>query len=172
MKNLVLLGFMGSGKTTVGRLAAAELEMRFVDMERLIEEKEGSTISEIFEKRGETAFREIEAGIALELSEQIGLVIATGGGVALRSSNLEILGRTGVLVHLQVDAKTVLDRTRHSTHRPLLQTDDPAKKIAGLLAQRQLLYDAIPNQISTVGRRLREVCSDVIHIYRSFTKQE
>jgi len=158
---------MGSGKTTVGRLAAAELEMRFVDMDHLIEEKEGATILEIFAGQGEPVFREIEARAVAELSAQTGLVIATGGGVALRASNLETLKNNGVLVHLHVDAETAHARTKRSAHRPLLQGDDSLKKIRSLLAQRQPLYETVPNQVNTVGRNAQAVCGDVIRIYRS-----
>lgn len=157
---------MGSGKSTVGRLAAAELKMRFIDMDRWIEKKEGCSISEIFSKRGETAFRDLESATVKRLASQRGLVIATGGGVVLRPANVEELGRNGVLVHLRVDAKTAQARTQKSSHRPLLVEGKALDHIETLLKERQPFYDAIPNGVETSGRSLKEVVCDVAQIYR------
>ncbi|MDD2706536.1 MAG: shikimate kinase [Verrucomicrobiae bacterium] len=169
MKNLVLLGFMGSGKTTVGQMAARELGLRFVDTDQVIEQQEKLPISEIFARSGETIFRDIESRVITELSGQSGLVIATGGGVVLRPANLSALEGNGILIHLHTNASTVYDRTKRHTHRPLLQTDDPRRRIQELLEQRQPLYDALPNHVNTVQRPTRQVCADVIRIYRMGT---
>ncbi len=166
MKNLVLVGFMGSGKTTIGRMAAAELGLRFVDTDHSIEEREGMSVAQLFEKKGEEVFRDIEAGVMRELAAQDGLVIATGGGVVLRPANIDALRRTGVLVHLRVDAATAHARTRGHPHRPLLQGDDPEGKIRALLKARQPMYDAIPNDVDTAGRTMHEILRSVLRIYR------
>jgi shikimate kinase len=167
VKNLVLFGFMGSGKTTVGRLAASELNFRFMDMDRRIEQTTGMSISEIIRQQGEETFRDLESKEVAELADQMDLVIATGGGVVLRRANVEILERHGILIYLHVDADTVWNRTHHRTHRPLLRGEDPAGRIRTLLEQRHPLYDAIPNQINTIGRSCHDVCMDVVRIYRS-----
>ncbi|MBI4028016.1 MAG: shikimate kinase [Verrucomicrobia bacterium] len=167
MKNLVLLGFMGSGKTTIGRLAAAELGLRFVDMDQWIEQRVGMSVADIFAQRGESAFRDLEAGAVGELALQPNLVIATGGGVVLRASNIATLARTGVLVHLRVNAETATLRTQGKTHRPLLQGEDAAGRIRALLAERQPLYDAIPHSVESVGHSPDEITRDVIRIYQT-----
>ena len=158
---------MGSGKTTVGRTAAGELGLEFVNMDRRIEERAGISISDIFNQRGEEAFRELESAMVAELAGQSGLVIATGGGVVIRRTNVELLVRNGVLIYLHVDAETAWSRTHHRTHRPLLKGEDPIGRIRALLEQRHPLYDAIPNQINTIRRSIHDICMDVVRIYRS-----
>lgn len=170
MKNLVLFGFMGSGKTTVGRLAAVELGLKFVDMDHWIEQEEGCSITEIFSAIGEAGFRDLESRAAQTLASQAGLVIATGGGVVLRSANIGTFGRTGVLICLRIDAATALARTRGHSHRPLLKGDHPAERISALLDQRKPFYDAIPNGVESAGRPPREVAREVIRIYRNATQ--
>ncbi len=167
MKNLVLIGFMGSGKSTVGQLVATEMNMNFVDVDFRIEEQEGISISEIFARYGESAFRDLESKMIQELSSSQDLVIATGGGVVLRPSNMEVLGQSGILVYLHVDEETVLTRTKGHSHRPLLKGDHPSQRIAALLKERQPLYDAIAHCVETKGRTLQEVVRAVIRIYRS-----
>jgi shikimate kinase len=167
MKNLVLIGFMGSGKSTVGKLVAAHLEMEFMDVDHWIEEKEGVLISEIFECAGEKAFRDIESKAVEELAQKQNLVLATGGGVVLRPSNLEALRKNGVLIHLYVDAETVLQRTKKHAHRPLLKTEDPLAKIKSLMEERRSLYEAIPLTVNTVGRLTQDVAKDVESLFRA-----
>jgi shikimate kinase len=165
MKNLVLIGFMGSGKSTVGKIVSGELKMNFVDLDRWIEAREGISISEIFKHQWEDAFRELEAMAVKEIAQSNNQVIATGGGVVLRKSNLDLLMQTGILVHLRIDAKTAFARTQGHSHRPLLGDGDAAKRIEQLLEERQSLYDAIPNCVQSVGRSMREVVADVVRIY-------
>lgn len=166
MKNLVLVGFMGSGKSTIGRLAASELGLRFVDTDRVIEEREGMTVFWIFETKGEETFRAIESEVVRDLAGQEGQVIATGGGVVLRPANIEALAVNGVLVHLSVDAPTAHARTAGHSHRPLLQGGDAVAKIETLLKSRKPLYDAIPNAVETAGRTTQEILRGVLRIYR------
>ncbi len=164
--NLVLVGFMGSGKSTVGRGAAAELQTRFVDMDRVIEEREGLTISEIFSLFGEPSFRQIEAEVAEELSREKGLVIATGGGVVLRPSNLEHLARQGILIHLRVNLEGALARTRSHSHRPLLRGEDAEQRARRIFAERQPLYESIPHHVDTTNHPTSEVVAEVVRLYR------
>ena len=166
MKNLVLVGFMGSGKSTIGPLVAKKMGMRFVDMDSLIEEREKTTISEIFVKRGESVFREIETELVKELAIQQDLVIATGGGVVLRPSNIEIFGRTGILVYLHVDAQSAFARTQSYQHRPLLKGKESVKKIGDLLLERASFYDAIPYRVETVGYSPNKIAETIVDVYR------
>jgi shikimate kinase len=166
MRNLVLIGFMGSGKSTIGRIVSGELKMKLVDLDRWIEERKKMPIAEIFEKEGEDAFRELETEAVKEVSKSAGQVIATGGGVVLRKSNLEILAGSGILIHLQVDAATVLARTQRHSHRPLLQGPDATLRIEKLMKERQSFYDAIPNSVQSAKRPISDVVADVLRIYR------
>lgn len=169
-KNLVLIGFMGSGKTTVGRLVSVELGMPFVDMDRMIEEREGKSVADIFHERGEAVFRDIESAVVGQLAKGRGHVIASGGGVVLRPSNTEALGRTGVLIHLRVNPETVLARTRGDHRRPLLEGQGEVRaRVESLLKERQPLYEAIPWSVEATGRSTREVARDVIAIYLAQT---
>ena len=167
MRNLVLIGFMGSGKSTVGRLVANELEMHFVDVDQWIEKRERMSIANIFSQQGEVAFRELETQAVRELAKQENLVIATGGGVVLRRVNVEVLGKTGILIYLSIDAKTALERTKKHSHRPLLRERKSEEQMEALFRERQDLYQAIPHCVQSAGRSVTEVVADVIRIYRS-----
>jgi len=167
MKNIVLIGFMGSGKTSVGKSVAEKLNMSFIDLDRWIEERETMSIKEIFDRKGEEVFRKIECEAVAEVGNQKNSVIATGGGVVLNPKNLESLKETGLLIHLRVDAQTAYKRTRDHHHRPLLNVPNPLQHIEALLKQRQPFYEVVPNAVETSGRSLRDVVEDVIRIYRS-----
>ena len=145
--------------------------MPFVDTDRMIEEREGASISQIFGSRGEAVFRELETAVIQELAKRRGTVIATGGGVVLRPENMEILGKSGVLVLLHVELATVLARTRGHAHRPLLNHPDAAARVETLMKERQPLYDAIPNCVETSGRTPQEVARAVIRIYRAHAEE-
>jgi len=147
--NIVLIGFMGTGKTTVGRLLAERLDLAFTDMDDCIVERAGKTIPAIFADDGEPAFRALEREVVIDLSARGGLVIATGGGVVLNPDNIRDLGATGLLVALTATPDVILERLRHDTGRPLLSAGDKGEKIRTLLASRQHLYNAIPLRIDT-----------------------
>lgn len=142
MKNIVLCGFMGCGKSTVGKQLAEQLHMTFVDMDAYIEELDGRTIPAIFAQDGETAFRTLEHNACVTLGSQCNLVIATGGGAVLRADNVTALSANGILVFLDVSAATVLDRLRDDTSRPLLQRPDKDTAVYTLMQQRAPLYCA------------------------------
>jgi len=161
MRNLVLTGFMGTGKTSVGRLVAERLGRPFVDMDALVEVRAGKPITRIFAEEGEPHFRAIEAALCRELSERSGLVIATGGGALIDPENRAVMAERGILVCLRADAEAVLSRVGSSTDRPLLQSADPQAAIARLLASREEAYAAIPWQVNTTGRSLEEIAEAV-----------
>lgn len=166
MKNLVLVGFMGSGKSTIGRIVADQLGLHFVDVDQWIEKKTGILIADIFKKRGEESFRMLETQAIQELAVKDYSVIATGGGVVLRSENMEALSKNGILIHLRVDVATVIARTRNHTHRPLLATQDPSIAIQKLLMERQPLYEKTPHAVDTNRRLAKDIAQDVIAIYQ------
>jgi shikimate kinase len=170
MKNLVLVGFMGSGKTSAGRLAAGRLGMKFVDMDDVIEQRNGRTISEIFEKEGESFFRRQERALVRELVDGQDSVIATGGGIVLDPNNVRDFIRTGVVICCWVDARVAYERTRHTKDRPLLEADaDRLKQIQTLLRQREVLYNAIPNRIDTSAMNVDQQADEIIRIYQQHT---
>ena len=151
MRNIVLVGFMGSGKTTVGKLLSEKTGMPLIDMDSIIVERAGKTINEIFAEEGEPHFRALERELVKELAATEGHIISTGGGIVLNPDNIADFEQTGLVVCLLVDAETVLDRVRHDTTRPLL-AGDKAAKIVELLERRKPLYDSIQHRIDTSGR--------------------
>jgi shikimate kinase len=165
--NLVLFGFMGTGKSAAGRRAARALGFRFVDMDEVIEEREHLRISEIFARHGEPYFRDRERALARELAQGERQVIATGGGVVLNPDNLAELGRTGVLICLSASVEAILSRVGHDQNRPLLAEGDRAGKIRDLLGRRQALYDAVPHQVDTTRLTPDQVAERIVEIYRS-----
>lgn len=159
-KNIVLLGFMGTGKTAVGRKLANDLKMQFVEMDSIIEEKEGISINEVFAKKGEPYFRRVEADVAKELSNKKGLVISAGGGVVLNPDNIRELQRNGILICLYAAAEEIYKRVRSEKHRPLLKVSDPLEEIKELLDFRKPYYDKIKIRIDTTGKGISEVVDE------------
>lgn len=141
--NLILCGFMGCGKTSVGRRAARLLEREFCDLDQYIEEKAGLTVAEIFARYGEAGFREREAQAVREVSARPGLIIASGGGTVLRESNVRAFHeRGGVIVFLDAPLAALQERLKNDKRRPLLQVPNRREVIASLHAQREPLYRA------------------------------
>ena len=167
MKNIVLVGFMGTGKTTVGKLLAEQTGMPLVDMDTQIEKRAGKTINEIFAQDGEPHFRALEREMAQELASKTGQIISTGGGIVLNPDNIADFEKTGLVVCLLADADTVLDRVRHDSSRPLL-ADDKESKIVELLQSRKHLYESIPHKIDTSDRPSPgPTAQEIIDLYES-----
>ncbi len=143
---------MGSGKTTIGRMLARRLGMRFVDSDHAIEARTGATIPWIFEIEGEASFRRREADMIRELTSQRGIVLATGGGAVLDAASRAHLAERGTVIYLRAGIGSILQRTSHDKNRPLLQTADPRKKLEQLLAQREPLYREIADLVIDTGR--------------------
>jgi 3-dehydroquinate synthase len=150
--NIFLVGLMGAGKTTIGRLLARKLNKRFVDSDHEIEARTGASIPWIFEIEGEACFRRREADMIRELSAQHDLVLATGGGAVLNPASRALLAERGTVVYLRASINSILARTSHDKNRPLLQTADPRKKLEELLAQRDPLYREIADLVIDTGR--------------------
>lgn len=142
-ENIILVGFMGTGKSSLGRLIAKKTGRRFVDTDHLIVESQGREISTIFKENGEEHFRQIETSTLETLKPFSGLVIATGGGIVTRPENVPLLQKQGFVVWLQADEEEIFRRVSRNSKRPLLQTEDPRKTIADLLAKRRPLYAAV-----------------------------
>lgn len=140
--NIVLIGFMGSGKTTVGLKLSYRLRMSVEDTDKLIERRQGMSISEIFEKEGEEAFRRMETELIGEIADQnYQRIFSVGGGTPVRQENRELLKKCGMVVYLRVRPETVYERLRGDATRPLLQCADPLERIRELLVERQAAYE-------------------------------
>ncbi len=149
MKNIVLTGFMGAGKTEVGKELSRILGWKIIDVDDEIVKSRNMTINEIFGKMGEAAFRDIEAGTIREVSRNRNVIISTGGGAVLRQENMDNLREHGVIVCLWARPETVLKRIRGNNERPLLQVEDPLKKIRELLEFRRPFYEKADFMIET-----------------------
>ena len=151
--NLFLIGPMGSGKTAVGRVLARLHGQSFIDADAEIERRTGVDIPFIFEQEGEAGFREREQAVIDDLTRWQGIVLATGGGAVTRPENRDCLRRRGVVIYLQASVAQQVERTQHSRHRPLLQTADPAARLADLMAVREPLYRSTAHLMVATDRR-------------------
>lgn len=167
VRNLALIGFMGTGKSSVGRQAAEHLQFTFVDTDVLIENEVGRSISEIFAQQGEAAFRKCERDAVNSLSERRDTVIAAGGGLGADPENLASLKAHSLVICLWAPAETIWERVHLQTHRPLLQGPDPLGKIRELLERREPVYRQADVLIHTGCRSLREVVQQVLHHFQS-----
>ena len=160
--NIILTGFMGTGKTTVGRLLAAQLARPFVDTDNLIVERDGRSIVDIFNEDGETRFREMEAEVAAELAGQRGLVIATGGRLMLDPANAVALGATGPVFCLAAEPAIILERVAAGNEqRPLLTVDDPERRVNALLQRRAAAYARF-RTVDTGGRSPEQIAATIV----------
>jgi shikimate kinase len=151
--NIFLVGMMGAGKTTVGRLLANFLDKKFYDSDREIQKRTGVNIPLIFEIEGEAGFRKRETEMLSELVKTEDIVLATGGGAVLSAENRELLRRSGTVIYLRATIDDLWRRTRHDKNRPLLQTQDPRTKLTELYTQRDPLYRETAHIIVESGKR-------------------
>jgi shikimate kinase len=162
LSNIFLVGPMGAGKSAVGRQLARMLKLEFHDSDAEIEARTGVDISLIFEKEGEAGFRRREREIITTLTALEGIVLATGGGAVLDPANRAALASRGLVVYLEASVDQQLARTRLANSRPLLDTPDPATRLAQLMQERAPLYRALATlTIPTDGRMVREVAQEV-----------
>lgn len=170
--NVFLVGPMGAGKSTIGRLLAQELNSTFIDSDKVIEERSGADIPWIFDVEGEVGFREREMAAISELTQLDNCVLATGGGVVLRSENRECLQSRGVVVYLQTSIEQQLERTARDRNRPLLQTSNPEEVLRKLLEQRDPLYKSCADIIiRTDKRHPRAVIQEILRQLKQLSKQ-
>ena len=163
-KNIVLVGPMGSGKTTVGRRLAHELNQDFYDTDHEIIDKTGVTIDHIFDIEGEDGFRERESKILENLCQMSNIILATGGGIVILPKNREILKNAGLVVYLSSSMEQLLRRTAKSTTRPLLENSvDRKKTITELVEARDVYYREVASIVlDTTGKKLHEVVNIII----------
>ncbi|PIO05874.1 shikimate kinase [Candidatus Micrarchaeota archaeon CG08_land_8_20_14_0_20_59_11] len=166
MKNIILVGFMGTGKSVVGKRLAKQLNMKFVSTDDIIEDREKRPISEIFAKSGEPYFRKIEKEVVKEAADSENVVIAAGGGAVLDEDNITNLKKKGVIVCLNATPEAVYERTKKYKHRPLLNVDDPISKIKELMDKRAPYYAKADHQIDTAGKTVEEVTAEIIKVYQ------
>jgi len=166
LHNLALIGFMGTGKSSVGQIAAGHLHFAFLDTDHLIEARAGKSVSDIFAQEGEPAFRDLERRVVKELASRKKTVISTGGGLPVDESNLASLKTHALLVCLWASPEKIWERIRGQTHRPLLNDPEPLAKIRSLLAAREPYYRKADVLVNTEMRSVKEVALQVIHQFQ------
>ena len=160
-KNIILTGFMGVGKTSVGTQLAKDLGYTFVDTDKLIEADQNMIISAIFAKHGESYFREIEAKIIRDVAARENQVVSTGGGAVIWDMNREAFKKAGFVVCLAARPEVIFDRIKQETHRPLLQTPDPLAKIKELLDSRAKFYAQADVTIDTSEKSIETIIKEI-----------
>jgi shikimate kinase len=169
IRNLALIGFMGTGKSSVGWMVAELLHFTFLDTDELIVARAGKPITEIFAQQGETAFRELEHKVVEELAGRTQTVVSTGGGVPVNPANLASLKTHALVVCLWASPEKIWENVRGQTHRPLVNVADPQARIRALLAEREPFYRQADVLINTELRSVREVALQILHQFRSAT---
>jgi len=162
MKNIYLLGFMGSGKTSVGKKLAEKKNMTFIDLDEKIEESEGMSIAEIFSEKGEAYFRDAEKKVLKELSVMDSCMVATGGGVVMDPENLQAMQDSGVTVSLLASPEIVYERVKNSNLRPLLNVENPIDEIKKLMFERASFYIKSDIIIDTSDLSVDEAADEII----------
>jgi shikimate kinase len=170
MKNIILTGFMGTGKTAVGKELVRLLEMRLIDADTEIEKAEKMSINEIFKQFGEQKFREIETETIKTISRNRNVIISTGGGAVLRQENMDALRENGIIICLTATPETILQRTSNSNDRPLLRVEDPFEKIKGLLDFRKPFYEKADIVVDTEGKTPLQIAEEVIEKVRKWKR--
>lgn len=157
---------MGTGKTAVGRELSKMLGMKLIDIDAEIERNQEMTINDIFENYGEGRFREIESEIIKRFSEDKNVIISTGGGAVLKSMNMDILSKNGIIFCLNASPEAILERTRTSENRPLLKVEDPLAKIRELLDHRRPFYEKAGTMIETDRKTPRQIAEEIERILK------
>lgn len=164
MKNIILIGYMGSGKSTAAWELHRRNRMEIIDTDSKIVQEQGKTINEIFAEDGESAFRDLETDYLKRLAEKKNsYILSTGGGMPVREENRVLLKSLGTVFFLKADTDTILERVKHDTARPLLQDKDRRTKIETMLAERTPLYEAAADYIiATDGKTIEEVVGEIL----------
>lgn len=166
--NIFLVGMMGAGKTTVGKMLAREMSKIFVDSDEEIKKRTGVTIPHIFDIEGEAGFRQREVGVIQDLVRQTNIVLATGGGAVLTEQGRAALVGNGIVVYLKSTVHDLWQRTRHDRNRPLLQTADPYAKLKELYQQRDPLYAQVADLVMPTGKQSAH--SLVLHLQQELNR--
>ena len=159
MKNIFLIGFMGSGKSTIARALSEKLDVEQVEMDELIVQEQGMPITEIFEKYGEAHFRDIETDLVRRLQAKDGVVVSCGGGAVLREENRKMMKASGAIVWLTAKPETILERVKNSTNRPILNGNMNVEYITELMEKRRVCYEESADYaVATDGKSRDEIC--------------
>ena len=165
--NIFLIGFMGAGKSTISDYLKNALAMDVVEMDQCIVERQGMSISDIFETYGEEYFRELETNLLIEMQSQSNVVVSCGGGVPMRERNVVEMKKNGRVVLLTAKPETILERVKDNHDRPLLENNKTVPFIAGLMEKRRAKYEAAADiVIQTDGKSELEICEELIHRLR------
>ncbi|MCX5708468.1 MAG: shikimate kinase [Candidatus Omnitrophica bacterium] len=163
MNNIYLVGFMGTGKSSVGLRISREIKGDFIDLDKFIEEQENKTISDIFKEKGEPYFRGLEKNFLKDVAVKKNQIIACGGGIVIDPDNIKLMKSNGTMVCLTASPDVIMERTRKSNHRPLLNVPDPQEAIRALLADRQKFYSQADITIDTSEISIKEVATRVLN---------
>ena len=167
--NIFIVGPMGSGKTTVGKIVANELFLEFFDTDATIESKTGVTIDWIFDIEGEEGFRKRETLVLKELVSSNSIVLATGGGIVIEAENRELLASRGTVFYLHTPLETQISRTAKDKDRPLLKDQDPAKVLADLQESRQVFYQEVSDHIiNTENKSGSDVANEIVKLVKNY----
>lgn len=161
-KRVILTGFMGTGKTAVGEALAKSLGYKFLDTDLMVEEEVGRSITEIFEKEGEAAFRTYEKKMVHKALTRENIVVATGGGAVLDPENLKLMKENGIVVGLAASPEMILQRISKMDTRPLLKTEDQLKKIKGLLSERSPYYREADKIVDTTSKPIQTTVEEIL----------
>lgn len=167
MKSIALIGLMGSGKTTIGGLLAQKLGLIFVDIDEKIEQKEKTSITEIFETKGEEYFRQVESELLQDYAKLQGLVISTGGGAVQKEKNLQTLKSNCTIIYLKASPKELFNRIKDDTTRPLLKTPNPLSTLDELLQKREKNYLMADIIIDTEAKTTEQILDEIIKNVKS-----
>jgi len=159
--NIVIVGFMGTGKTSVAVKLSEKLNMQYMSTDDLIEQRENRSISDIFAKDGEAYFRNVEHQVVKDISQKDNLIIDTGGGVVINPENIKNLRKNSKLVCLTATPDVIYSRTKSHSHRPLLNIQDPVGKIRDLLVQREKFYSLADIMIDTNNKNVEQIIKEI-----------
>ena len=163
-ENIYLIGFMGTGKSTVGKLIAQRLGMDYMDTDSMVEAKAGMTVSQIFEDFDEEAFRKLETEILKEVTERKNLIVSTGGGIVVTKGNMELMKKKGKLVTLMSSPELIYDRIKDDRGRPLLEVDSPLDEIKRLIYERAPFYINADFIVETSELTAEEAAEEIIRL--------
>lgn len=162
-RNIYLIGFMGVGKSTIGRLLSKEMKGQLIEMDETIEKEQDMTINEIFARHGETHFRDLESELVERIAGEEGKIVSCGGGAVLRPLNVENMKKSGTIVFLSATPETIYKRVRYSTNRPLLNGNMNVEYIAGLMEKRRDIYESAADvTISTDKKTTVEIVKEIL----------
>lgn len=163
MKNIFLIGFMGSGKSTVASCLSKDYGMEIIEMDQIIVEREGMSIPDIFAQKGEPYFRDAETNLLIEIQSEENKVVSCGGGVVLREKNVEEMKKSGKIVLLNAKPETILERVKADDNRPLLHGNKNVEFISNMMEQRRLKYEGAADfVVQTDGKTADVICKEII----------